>query len=380
MKRKNNKHTKFKLLKYLPIILSCVLFLPANYSGKNLHTRNGLPSSNSQLEQKSITTVPTKLKVEDAVIHDLNDNGVPNPYKVTGWTVVIVLLILILSTILISLILGYLYSSSIVKQGLVLFLYQDTAKLSFLLIFSISFAIVTCYLNGNGITIHPAHSKVLSYFCFSLTLHLLLAANALCFLNFYSMKEMVIDPYLQWVEDEQAAMKKLRVTSIVLVTSVTSLAFATGGYPKMYFNMIGNNAPITELPIGTFALTILLGLLVVTCMCFSVAAKCYQRANIFHGAAHIPNELTYFPLVLIWFIAFIIISGIFLNLLSHGKIWEMLLMMQIVYGVASPALIISTSFPLRTYVKSIFQDATSSAMDIFRQFCTRRQRQIHPIE
>jgi MFS family permease len=194
------------------------------------------------------------------------------------------------------------------------------------------------------------------------------------------MKEMVIDPYLQWVDDERTAMKKMRLMSLVFVTGITYLSFATEGYPKMYYNMIGNDVPITELPIGTSALTFLLGLLIITCMSFSLASKFYERKNNMSVDTQIPRELIYFPLSLIGFIVFIILCGIIFNCLGNGQIWSVLRIMQIVFGILSPVLIISTSFQLRSNVQCIYQDSTTFVMGAFRSYYSPRSRQIHPIE
>ena len=381
MNRKRNKCKKLKLFKYLPIILICVLFSPANYSGKRLDLKASLTTVGSLNKQRHTTTRTSAQNLEETFMNNEKVNDVSDPAKLIGKLVIINIFILILSAALISLILGYLSNTSILKQGLVLFLYQDTARLVLLLNCVCFSAIVTCYFNGNGITLHPTHAKVMSYCAVSLILHLLLAANALGILHFYSMKEKVIDAYLQWVEDERTTMKKMRISSLVLVTCTTSLLFANGGYPKMYYMIIGNNMRVTELPIGTSVFTFILVLLIVTYISSSLAAKFYERENTLVGDTQIPSELRYFPWALIWFFAFILFPGILLNVLdSTSKFWITLLILQTGLGVLSPMLIILSSYQLRTYVKSFFQDTSSFLMGIFRHYCLPRSIQIHPNE
>jgi hypothetical protein len=182
------------------------------------------------------------------------------------------------------------------------------------------------------------------------------------------------------VEDERTSMKKMRVTSLVLVTGITSLLFANEEYPKMYYHMIGNNVPISELPRGTSVFTFLMGLLIVTYISSSLAAKFYERENVPVGDAQIPSELKYFPGALIWFVAFILVAGILFNVLSEEKFWISILILQMGFGVVPPILIISTSYQLQTYVKSFFQDATTFIVGMFRHYCLPRSIQIHPNE
>ena len=129
MKRKRNKCKKRKLFKYLPIILICVLFSPANYSGKRLDLKASLTTVGSLNKQRHTTTRTSAQNLEETFMNNEKVNDVSDPAKLIGKLVIINIFILIPSAALISLILGYLSNTSILKQGLVLFLYQDTARL-----------------------------------------------------------------------------------------------------------------------------------------------------------------------------------------------------------------------------------------------------------
>ena len=160
MNGKRNKTNAYKLLKYLSFSLICVVFFPPNCSGKQLRFNNSSNSTELQQQPRNISIVTIEQKVDN----NSKDYGVSNPAKVTGSIFIINIFVVFLASLLISLILGYLYSASIVKQGLVLFLYQDTAKHFLLLIFTSSSAIATCYFKGDGVTIQPIHAKWISFF------------------------------------------------------------------------------------------------------------------------------------------------------------------------------------------------------------------------
>jgi hypothetical protein len=86
---------------------------------------------------------------------------------------------------------------------------------------SSSMTILTCYASGNGLIIPQTPAKVVAYCTVNLFVHLQLASNAQGFIHLYSMKEMVLDPPLPWVEDDRFAIKMMQLISLVFVTSVT---------------------------------------------------------------------------------------------------------------------------------------------------------------
>jgi hypothetical protein len=253
--------------------------------------------------------------------------------------------------------------------------------LALLLNCSSSIAILTCYVNGNGLTIPPTPAKAISYCISSLVLYLFLAINAQGFLYLYSKKEMVLDPHLPWVEDDRFAIKMMRLISLVFVASLTSILFAYEGYPKVYYIMIGDKTPITELPIGTTAFTMLLFVLIVTYLITSLSAVFYEQRSIYFGDnTTIPSGLRYLSCLLIFFTGFGQILGVILNFVSDGEFWIILLIRQILFGVISPITIISTSSQLRNYVKGIFKPSTLFVTAFCEQYCSRRSPQVYPLE
>ena len=143
MKRNRKRSKQRKLLKYLATILICIFIFPANYSGKPL----GLTFTSWDPEFPStkypISTVTSHPNLSDAVINYLAADQISDTPTVTETFVTISILVLILATILLSLTLGYFYSVPIVKQSLVLYLYQDISILVFLFNVVCSMAILT---------------------------------------------------------------------------------------------------------------------------------------------------------------------------------------------------------------------------------------------
>jgi hypothetical protein len=141
--------------------------------------------------------------------------------------------------------------------------------------------------------------------------------------------------------------------------------------------MIGENTPIADLPIGTTAFSILIGVLIVTYMITSVAALFYEQRSIYFGNnTTIPRGVKYLSCLVTVFMGFCQIYGAIFDFLSGGELWVLLLMRQILFGVISPILIISTSSQLKNYVKGTFQPFTSFVSVFFEQCCSRRSPQV----
>ena len=379
MNRKRNKSKQLKLLKYIPTLLICIFLLPTNYSGKSL--RVNLTSCDPELPNTkcAISTVKSHTEIHDSVTNNPSNDEIPDNPTVNGIFLITSILILIISTMLTILILGYFYGVPIVKQSLVLYLYQDIAKLALLLNGSASMAILTCYFYGNGITIPPTPAKIVTYCLINSGLYLLLACNAQGCLHLYSMKEMVLDPTLPGLEDDRVAIKMMRIIGLVFVTFVTSLLFAYEGYPKIYFSMVGNNKPITELPIGTFAFTMLLGVLIATYIITSLVAVFYERRSILGHNRLITRGLRLLPCAFVFFTGFVLTFTQIFNFLGVGEVWIILLIFQIIFGGFSQVVIILISTHLKGYVNEIFQAFRLFVSDFYEKQFSRRSTQVYPM-
>ena len=372
MNRKRNKTKQLKILKNLPAILIYVLIFPANYSGKTLRLKTNSCGSEFPSKECPQSTVKFETNVNDATTSNPADDKVGKTAELTGNVVIISLLLLILSTILISLILRYFNGVSILKQSLILFLYQDSARLILLLNGSLSLAIFTLYSIGN-VVMPPTLAKIFTYCILNLLLHLLLASNVSAFLHLYSMKEMVIVPPWAWMEDERVAMKKMRLTSLGIVTFGMTLMFAYHIYPEMYYIVIGDRKPFKEWTIGKVLFLLFLGLLVITYTISSVAATFYERRCIYVGETRLPRC----P----WPILFVIVICLS-RYWAGNTFWKIALALQLSVGVLAIA-IIASSCQLRGFVRGIiqdFQDATLLINYYFVPYLSLRSPQVHPIQ
>ena len=381
MKRNRKRSKQRKLLKYLATILICIFIFPANYSGKPLKQNFTSWDPEFPNTKYPISTVTSHPNLSDAVINYLAADQISDTPTVTETFVTISILVLILATILLSLTLGYFYSVPIVRQSLVLYLYQDISILVFLFNVVCSVAILTCYVGGNGRTIHPTTAKVITYCICNVLLYLLLASNVQGFLHLYSMKEMVLDPALPWITNDRVAIKIMRFTSLVIVTSVTSLLFANEGYPMPYYVMIGDVKTITELPIEAIVFPMLVIVLIVTYIITSLAALFYKQRSIYFGDnTTIPRGVRHILPLLLFFMAFVTVFGLMLTLASDRKHWFIPLINQMVFGVLSPIFVIASSSQIKGYVNGIFQASSLFVSGFYEQYFSRCSPQVYPME
>ena len=379
-RRKCNKFEGFKILKNLPTIFIFVLSIPLNYHGEPLKLKDHSCGPKIPNGKCFISALTSNTKVDNPVTSNQTDHEESDTAIITDNIFTLSVLILIISTVLTSFILGYLRSVSLVKQSLVLFLYRDSAKLLLLLIGSVTLAIFFSYFKGNGITMPPTYAKIISYCCINLMIHLLLVLNSLEILQLYCMKEMIVDSPMPWADDDHDAIKKMRLFSLLLVTSVTSLLFVFKTYPKLYYSLIGDNTPIHKLSTGTFAFTVILGLLVLTYIISTLVTIFYAWRKNHDVNTQVPSKLRYIQLFFIFVIAFILSSGMYFNIWAGGNFWILFLILQMMVGVLSPITIILTSSKLRGYVHGHFKDTALFIRNFCGQYCSRRSRQVSPLE
>ena len=187
----NHKDSKvLHFPKYVPVVFLYLFAFPCNYSGHRLGLRNrSFQVSTKETPHK----VPASLAYEVHVSSGEEGKEMRN-ILVNGNFVVIALLVLIMTTIFLSLILGYLGSVSTVKHCLMLYLYREVVQTFLIMNWIWAIAVVICKVNGNGRTLDTSSAKVIAYIWDGVSLHLLMTFNLMAFLKLYMTKENVLDP------------------------------------------------------------------------------------------------------------------------------------------------------------------------------------------
>ena len=377
MKRRNKSGTQVRLSSYKVVIIICLITLPSNYLGQNLNLR---VSQSPKVNIQSLETTSMIPRIEQTKEETTDE-------ILTIKFIVLWIFILLISTALLCLILGYLNNASVVKECLLLYLSQDVLKLLLLLNWTQFAALILCLANGNGVKMDELMAKVITYFISCLVLHLLLVLNALNFLKLYMTKEVMLDPPMPWNNDDVTIFKRIRYASFIFVVSFVSTLYAIQEYPKIYYNLISEDASLSKLKNGTMVYFGTLCTLVITHVISSIGIQVYKCKikNLLPEA--FPNKVRYLMLAIALLFKLLILLGFYTNIFNDGKIWIILLLYQTTATILSPVCIIYTTAQLKRYVKMTFKKSTINLIDnlkhvrsiVVQVFNAKRSSQIEPI-
>ena len=333
MKKKRNNCKHSRSLKYMPVLFICLLTIPCNYSGLpvNQPSHNGDP-------------VPLTLGEGNKSTKDV---------IVSGNFVLLSILLQIIITILLSLILGYLDSVSMVKHCLVFYLYRELLHAFLVQGWVWTITVITCLVNGNGISIDKFTAKIVSYCFYGTNLYLLLILNFLESLKFYIAKEKVLDPSLPWNEDDLTILRRFRLGSFLLANIFLVILFASKGYPKVYYDLIGDDRYLSELPTETSICAGLNILLIITYIITCMATKLSKSNQGEYVATRFPQQLHWLSKMFLSIAGVIILFGVFKNSLKGGNFWLAHFVVGVVLGLLLPTYIILTTAQMKTYLKNV---------------------------
>ena len=368
MQKQRNNCKSSKSLKLLPVLLLCLLTFPCNYSGLPVN----LPSNNK--DPVSIThgegTIYTKTVV------------------VNGNFALFSVLLQVIITILISLILGYLDSVSMVKHCLVFHLYRELLQAFLIQGWMWTITVLNCLVNGNGITIDKLTAKIFAYLWYGINLHLLLVLNLMALLKFFIAKEKVLDPSLPWDDDDLTFLRKFRAGSFLLANIFLVTLFVSEGYPKIYYDLIGDGRHISELPAGTSMSASLLLILIISYAITSMATHLSNSNQGEYIATRFPHRLNCFSKMILSIAGVMSLFGVFMNFNKGGNVWMANLLMGIILGLLLPTYIILNTAQMKTYLENVIikvKSETGSFLSQIREQVTnfnmfKPSNQIEPIE
>ena len=147
-----------------------------------------------------------------------SSSSIPSILKVTNVFVTFSTLSLITSSILLSLVLGYLSSIELVRRGLLLYIYKDIITIFICIQWIWCVLVLTCYFTGNGTTLDTTIAKIMSYGFTFFLLQFLLSLNILGLFKLQMTKEMILDPQLPWEQEDSRdprAVAKIRTACIL---------------------------------------------------------------------------------------------------------------------------------------------------------------------
>ena len=347
---KNKKRRRFKTYLVLTI---CLVVLPSKYGVSPSHLNHTFDANHlSGRSGNNAERIEFKITLPKIQPPSQLDN-VKRSTPITNRFVMTTIISVVISTCLMSMLLGYLHGVAFDKRGTLLYLYKDVIRLFICLIWFWCMVVITCKMVGSTLNNDKLTAKFFAYSFMALIHALSMSLSVMGILRLYMLKERMLDPPMPWdgeENDEVESITKIRFC-ILLVTAVyitTLISF--GVYPKTYYNLIGDMRSYKELPFGTsIILSINIAMVIIYAALF-MRARLYQVDSDFNPSRKFPHQLHYLPLtylLLIW------IYIVFLILMTPGTgyLWSMLQLLFAVAGVCLPGYLILVVEPLRTYAK-----------------------------
>ena len=262
-----------------------------------------------------------------------------------------------------TLTLSYMNSVPTAKKCLLLYLYKDTIS-SFLWMRFI-WMIKQLVSDGNIEGLSTTLALVISFILLSGTWYMALMLISISIYKLYMAKTKAIDPKIPFLdEDEEVAIRKIRVALFLVVLVFLSTTFALGEYPSSFYDLKPDNVQKENMLISNIIYRGTLCFLLLVSGIITMVLKCYEATTELQMDKIIPKAIKYlanfFPAILTLFtVGSLIVASVlpFPNIHIIRKIVSIMLSIVIIVG---PFLMIFKSDQLKAhslrFLKDTFDD------------------------
>ena len=263
---------------------------------------------------------------------------------------------MIISNLMVFVIISYLKNISLVKQCLVICIYEDLATIIICLNSVWEIRLLLSYSIGDGLGITKIISLVLSFCAFNLMGLFLSLMNFVSALKLYMNRTNLLDPPMPWGDDEKIGIITIRIICTIPIIAITAIMYGLGIYPKLYYLFAGlDSNDFFQQPRASLVYPIMLLFLISTSLLTFLGAKFYKSQTLHPNEVAIPRQINYFLWMNMIFISLTIFLSIF-NLLSERNHWKLFRLNIIIIQVATPAIIILRNDPIKTYFHNFIKD------------------------
>ena len=388
MKFKKSTRPKSHHIFYFPFLLTLILTFPLNHSGYSLRPRGSNVVSNIAVESDLI-----KMESGENVFVPDNspDTTVDNRAVMTNALATIFTVVLIASSVLLMLLFGYSNTVAPVMECLLLDLLREAIKTLFLINLVGYTGVIMCLAGIDQITIGTTSAKFISYFYSCLTLHLLIVLNAMALLKAHMAKQVMLDPDVPLGDGlftDRMAFNWLRLSSTLGSLFFVSMLYYYQEYPKLYYMLIGDDAPLSHLSLGAHTFNWTITVLNGTYMINFIRHQYYNRKGDYvAGSSLFPNGVYRMASIIAFVFGFITVLREFWSLGNKGRIWMIILIYQIVITILAPVYIILATAKLVVYTKKTIKYSLIfffNILNILKPSCSflklnKRSTQIEPI-
>ena len=391
MKFKKSEYPKSRRIIYFPFVMILILTFPLNHSGYSLRPRRSNVVSNILLERIYEHLRKMESGGNVALLESSPDTVTDNRAVMTNALAMIFSLVLIASSVLLMLLFGYSNTVAPVKECLLLDLLREAIKAFFLINLVGYTGVVTCWAGHDQITIGTISAKFISYFYCWLTLHVLITLNAMALLKAHMAKQLMLDPDVSLgdgIFTDRMIFSWFRLSSTLGSLFFISMLYYHQQYPKLYYMLIGDDAPLSQLSLGAhtfnWTITVLNGTYIIN----SIRHQYYNRkGDNVAGSSLFPNGVYRMALIIAFVFGFMTVLRAFWSLGNKGRIWIIILIYQIVITILAPVYIILATAKLVVYTKKTIKYSLIfffNILNVLKPSCSflklnKRSTQIEPI-
>ena len=312
-----------------------------------------------------------------------SEEGKENQYQMLLVSFSIVCIIM--TTLLLSLILGYLNNVPIAKQCLLLYLYKDVVKLTLLIHWSSFIYLILFHTSENDMKIEPTPAKIVVYFGLMFVYQNMITLNVIGAIKFVMKKDKLLDPSMPWDNESNNGANSILITRIAIIPFTLWLAIMliSDMHPRLYYLAIGDNKASLELPNTHIVMRTIWGILISMLLLISIINLYQSNINNSSGIGTSTRKLPNMSLVFGIMMIITITSCFGTVFISIEDRWLVVQSCQVLIGLVLPTYTIWTTPALRSYVKKkivrIVEDLTINIIGPTRS-AIFHSNQIQPIE
>ena len=250
--------------------------------------------------------------------------------------------------------LSYLNGVSLSKKSLILYLYKDVISSLILVRTFMTMYILLSYLNEEGT--NKILAVLVSYGFSCLVIYAALNLILICICKFYMAKMNMIDPPMPMIgEDENVAIKRVRVLCCLIVVGFTSTTFWFGLYPPMFYKLTLGRKLEDDFLMSSSLYRGTLVLLISISAIITMAKTYYEAKNEFLIDQMIPKAIRY---ISVFFVLQLIIQTIaeIADLADKMAIWKFNESIISTLFIIAPFVLILKSDQLKTHSMRILKN------------------------
>ena len=391
MKFKKSEKPKSCRMIYFSLLMILILTFPLNHSGYSLRPRGSNAVSNIAADSE-ISKMESRIWSRIWSLPDSSpDTATDNRAVMTNALAIVFTVVLIASSALLMLLFGYSNTVAPVKECLLLDLLREAIKAFFLINLVGYTGVVTCWAGHDQITIGTISAKFISYFYCWLTLHVLITLNAMALLKAHMAKKLMLDPDVplgDGIFTDRMIFTWFRLSSTLGSLFFISMLYYHQQYPKLYYMLIGDDAPLSQLSLGAHTFNWTITVLNGTYMINSIRHQYYNRkGDNVAGSSLFPNGVYRMALIIAFVFGFMTVLREFWSLGNKGRIWIIILIYQIVITILAPVYIILATPKLVVYTTKTIKYSLIfflNILNVLKPSCSflklnKRSTQIEPI-